>query len=501
MSDPDKVTVSVAVPVEWTWHLLSAPQCWPWLVGSAVSVEFTGRANGRTRYRLGHAGTDCDIETIADPTSFTMEVRCGERTVLTCAVASAGELSTATWALWPEAPAPVAEFWRKADACAPTIEKTSHIVEIARTYEDPLDKARALAPISRGRAQDSLRARTLDPAVVAALRECGIFRIGLPRSLGGADLSGRTVVAVIEELSRANAATGWCAFIGNQNAYAAWLPPKTLARMSGENGSFVLAGSTAVTGTAEPSGDGHYRLNGRWRFNSGCLHADWIMAGVTVPADDGTRVPRLAFVPWRKAEVLDTWHVAGLAGTGSHDIVLNDVDVPADFIAPLFTEPSQSPDPLHRLSPYNIQGVLMIGLPLGLARRALDELTALMSSPTVPWAEETAIEFARLETALAAARALALDTVDEYWEELSLEPQLAPRSAARLALVLRQAVDTAKHVIEQVSRSVEHVGSFETSRTLRGLLRDCYGAGQHLAVSDDVYRRNALRLVGHPDAT
>mgnify|MGYP001252445191 CR=1 FL=1 len=496
MNEWAEKTVPVAAPAGRVWSLLATPQCWPWLFGTGISVDFAGREGGRTRYRLRKDETESEIEVVPAPNDRTVEVRHADRGVLTCRVDAVGHEAVSKWTVSPEAGEPLAAVWRTVESCAPAIEKTSRAIDTALAPDDPLDRAKALVPLARDRADDSRTARTLDPAVVTALRECGIFRIGLPRSLGGADLPARTVVAVVEELSRADSATGWCGFIGNQNAYAAWLPPDTLARMVGPDGSFVLAGSTAVLGTAEPTGDGGYRVNGRWRFNSGCLHADWIMAGVTVPAEDGTRVPRLVFVPWRRATVLDTWHVAGLAGTGSHDVVLADVEVPEDFVAPLFSGPSRAPDPLHRLSPYNIQGVLMVGLPLGLARRALDELDALLSSAAEACPDDLVVEAARLETRLEAARALALSTVDAYWDELRTRPQLTPRSAARLALVLRHAVDTAKHVVESVSAIAEHGGDAGAARTLRVLLRDVYGAGAHFACSDDVYLRNATRFAG-----
>src|SRR5690606_41481019 len=134
---------------------------------------------------------------------------------------------------------------------------------------------------------------------------------------------------------------------------------------------------------AWPSGTYPYRVSDRWRFNSDCFHAVWLMGGVTVPTEGGAE-PMLAVVPRRSAEIVDTWHVAGLAGTGSHDLVLTDCEVPARRFAPLFSATARCGGRLHRLSPYNIQGVLMIALPLGIARRAPDQIAALAGDGPLP---------------------------------------------------------------------------------------------------------------------
>lgn len=523
--------VQVAVPVERAWTVLGSPLSWPWLGGSSdgaarTEVTFLRREGDRAAYRFTLAGESCAAvvehgtgEPGAGSATLYAYPDCPESDTASLVLQPIPDTPGAPVLAWSIAgdgdeagrfhwevdeaglPGPLAELWARAPRFGAAVESWHRELRGVQRHPQPLCAASTLAPILGSRAPHSADARTLDAGVVAAIRASGLFRIGLPRALGGLDLPGRTIVTVIEELSRADAAAGWCTFIGNQSAYASWLPEAELAALSAEaapGGGFVLAGSTAITGTGRPAGDGTYLLTGRWRFNSGCLHADWLMAGVSVPGADGVPVPMLAFLPWRDGTILGTWDVAGLAGTGSHDLALTDVAVPAARLAPLFTARSNFDDPLHRLSPYNIQAVLMSGLPLGIARRALDELCAIADDgATEPSPDDLVVDVARLEIGLAAARGLVLETIDGYWAALADTPHLDRRRESALALVLRNALDTAKHTVEAAVR----LAGPDCNETLQRCLRDVYGAGQHLAVSDDLFERNAHRFLAEaPDA-
>jgi hypothetical protein len=103
---------------------------------------------------------------------------------------------------------------------------------------------------------------------------------------------------------------------------------------------------------------------------------------------------------------------------------------------------------------------------------------------------------ARAEIELAAARALALATVRDYWTTLGSTPALPPAEEAKLALVLRHVTETAKRITERMLRLAGPAA--EPDSALGRCLRDVYAAGQHIAVSDDVYERNARRYLSEP---
>lgn len=497
MNHPTSQAERMAVAESRAWTVLGAPLSWPWIGDGRTTVKFVRRDGERTHYLMSRAGASCEFSVRVHQLGATLHIAEQTTPGLSWEVAGDSQSCELTWEATHPLPEPLAAHWQQASGFGSAVEEWSRAVDAASGHTEPLGAASALMPLLHKRARDCARAFTLDAGVVAALRACGLFRIGVPRALGGLDLHPATIVKVIEQLSRADGATGWCTLIGNQSAYAGWLRPSSLGDLVGSDGQLVLAGSTAVSGSAERAGPGTYRVKGRWRFNSGCLHADWLMGGVTVPDDDGNLAPMLAFVPWTEATVLGTWDVAGLAGTGSHDLELTDVTVPAERLAPLFSGRSSFADPLHRLSPYNIQGVLLAGHPLGVARRALDELTALAAAgdAALP-AREIEIDLARFETRLDAIRCQVLNTVDDYWEELGDKECLTARCEARLALVLRHLVDTAKNIVERAVRLAGPAVTEPEQDVLRRCLRDIYATGQHLAFSDDVYERNARRFVG-----
>jgi hypothetical protein len=186
---------------------------------------------------------------------------------------------------------------------------------------DPARAARDLAPRVRERAREIERLGTLPPDLVDTLRSAGLFGLVTPRTLGGSELAAATM-------------------IGNSTAFLAWLNPLVAAELIGRGTTPIGSSVTAPTGRLTPSGCG-YRLDGRWAFSSGCLHADWFINGALTADEEGPRNWRLAVFPAGDASVLDNWDVVGLVGTGSHDVTAQAVHVPREHVmAPLF-EPAR----------------------------------------------------------------------------------------------------------------------------------------------------------------
>ena len=179
-----------------------------------------------------------------------------------------------------------------------------------------------------------------------------------------------------------------------------------------------------------PVRDGdHLVIDGRWPFNSGCVHAEWYQTGIIVmdgdrpaPRPDGTPDRRFAYFPAAAAEILDTWHATGLRGTGSHDIEVHQLRIPTEHSAAPMLDPARQGGPLWQLGFFPLLAVLMSGFPLGVGRRALDELTQLApakrrgASPTTV-AEDPRVQFdlGRAEAALQSARTFVHHTLDDAW--------------------------------------------------------------------------------------
>jgi alkylation response protein AidB-like acyl-CoA dehydrogenase len=369
---------------------------------------------------------------------------------------------------------------------------------------DPLEAARALAAEIQAGAAASAAARTLPVALVRRMRAAGLYAMGLPRALGGLQPDLRTIVSTVEELCRADGATGWHVLSGNTNAFLAWLEPSVAKDLVA--GGSTLAGSTAVAGRGEVAAGGRFRISGRWPFSSGCLHADLLMVGFVV--DDGSPrsgpLPnaRVAFLPPGQATVHGTWVTMGLEATGSHDLELAGVEVPAEHTAALYSEPARHEGELYRLTPYNILMVLLAGFPLGVARRAVAELTELARTKTragsrIPLIEdpETVSAVLRAETSLRAARGLVLETLDDAWQTLAATAELSPRQRAGIALATGHALERAREIATAMFR-LGGAGALHLSHPLQRCLRDIHAAGQHVAFGADLRLRHGRTFLG-----
>ena len=246
-----------------------------------------------------------------------------------------------------------------------------------------LSTIRTLEPLIRAHAEENEKQRRLSLAVVTALAEAGIFRMYTPRTLGGFEVDPLTFFRVVEALARLDGSTGWCVFIAGGNPLlGAYLDDQAAAEVFGWDPQVVTAGVVYPFGRAEVC-DGGYRVHGPWSYASGCQHCAWIFCACQVfEADDphltadGTPEVRLLFVPTTQITIIDTWEMSGLAGTGSHDVVCEDVFVPTAYTCPF--GPSMAPQGTHYQSPLyryvlytSFQGVIG-AVALGIAQGAID---------------------------------------------------------------------------------------------------------------------------------
>jgi hypothetical protein len=155
-----------------------------------------------------------------------------------------------------------------------------------------------------------------------------------PRTLGGFEVDPLTFYRVVEAIARIDGSTGWCVFIAGGNPLlGAFLADEVAEKVFGSDPQVVTAGVVHPYGTAVLS-NGGYRVTGRWSYASGCQHSSWIFCCCQVfdgdqlrLMDDGQPDVRLFFVPSGLVRIVDTWEVSGLAGTGSHDVVIDSGDV------------------------------------------------------------------------------------------------------------------------------------------------------------------------------
>jgi 3-hydroxy-9,10-secoandrosta-1,3,5(10)-triene-9,17-dione monooxygenase len=195
-----------------------------------------------------------------------------------------------------------------------------------------IDKAIALAPELRERSDEAARLRRLPDATWNALLDSGLLRGLQPSRCGGVEADPGEHFAAVAEVARADGSAGWVAgVIGVHPWQLALFPREAQEEVWGDDPAVMHSSSYAPTGKAEKV-KGGYRLSGRWSFSSGCDHCQWVNLGAIAGGTevDGVSVPDLRsfMVPRRDYTIDDNWHVAGLCGTGSKDIVVEGAFVP-----------------------------------------------------------------------------------------------------------------------------------------------------------------------------
>ena len=334
--------------------------------------------------------------------------------------------------------------------------------------------------------------RTLPPETVQTLRDLGVFWLKTPEELGGSPLSPLEFCDVIEEMAYTDVSTAWAAMIGAGCAGMAggWLPEAGARRVFAPDRPLpLIAGQPQPRGTGRPV-EGGYVVSGRWGFASGIVHAGWVIAGFRVTGDGGRALVFVA--PKDDAEVIDNWHVAGLAGTGSMDFSMDEVFVPEEMTYER-TSPATRGGALWRQD-----GILFVSnevppLCVGLARRALDDMTELAGStarfPGGATLGERAVfhkELGRAETKVRAARLVHRDAIAATWEATLAGNASPPAQLADVAAASVFAVETCAEVVTDLFR---YGGGrvLSLAHPMQRHLRNALAARQHVAVSEEFY--------------
>ena len=251
-----------------------------------------------------------------------------------------------------------------------------------------LERARALIPVLASRSAATETNRRVPDETIADFHRAGLFRVMQPACFGGLELDFGTFASITRELARGCGSSAWVyAVIEELFWVLATFPEEAQREIWGENPNALACASLMPTGSAVKDGDG-YCLNGDWHFLSGSDHASWVF--LTAACDDGKggRELRNFFVRRSELQVIDDWHVMGLAGTGSKSVKLDSVFVPAhrsvrydDILSGTAPGVRVHPDyrlcraPRRYLTAFSISPVI-----LGLANRALDLTTDMLRS-------------------------------------------------------------------------------------------------------------------------
>jgi alkylation response protein AidB-like acyl-CoA dehydrogenase len=373
-----------------------------------------------------------------------------------------------------------------------------------QTAPDLIATARELAPVIRDHADETERIRHCPPAIVELLHEHRLFDMILPKRYGGLEESIPTMVRVLEELAVADGSIAWVVGIANGTSIiAAHLPEDTASKLFHPRA--VAGGAQAPYGRATPV-DGGYRVTGRWPFASGCTHCTVLVGGSLVvdPNAGNGAMPqyRMAVFPIEEVEIIDTWHVTGLRGTGSRDMVVNDVFVPHDRMMALGATPPVVDGPTFRYPPLGFLALTISPIPLGIARRALDELVALAEGKTpmgigskLRERSYTQFEVARAEAILQSARAWMYEVMDSIWDKAVRNVPVTPRDHAFVRMACAHAALESRRAVE-IAYTLGGGSAIYESNILQRCMRDVHAATQHVMLAPTNYEPAGRAMLG-----
>jgi alkylation response protein AidB-like acyl-CoA dehydrogenase len=333
--------------------------------------------------------------------------------------------------------------------------------------------------------------RHLPAPLFSVLADAGLFRLWLPKALGGPELAPNDFMRVVEAVAALDGSAGW--IVGNgggMSRIAGYMPRAAAEAWFANPRAFVVSGTGAV-GEATVT-EGGYRVTGRWPFGSG-IHSASHAAVLCRIVNGAGATTLLCCIDIADVEVIDNWHVSGLRGTGSCDFLVKDVFVPAAHCCAFPDIVPTQPGPVYGLPALSAFSWTVATVPLGIARGALDNFAALAArrsrsgNPLTLRDQETVQAlFGRSETDLAAARALLRAAMAELIVAGPAGGVRLLRARAMFRMSCANAAETANGIVERLAAAAGSAALMQTG-SLERCLRDVHAASRHIAMSQQGY--------------
>jgi len=375
-----------------------------------------------------------------------------------------------------------------------------------------LEAVDGIAETLRASGPKSEELGTLAPEAVNALRDAGMFRLKLCADMGGAEADPVTEMLVLEGLAYNDLASGWCTMVGATGiaSLGTFLPQAGLDRVFA-NGHIPTAAITFFpAGRAVREGDG-FRVNGRWRFNSGIRHAEWVVAGTVVEGteaeNNGRPIVMFSTFPQKDVTLYDNWGgVVGLRGTGSSDCSVENYYLPKEmtFIWDLLQPKPVRGGASYLLPPFAYVAKEHGSVAIGAARRALDELIKLATTTRGQFRSSRLDErqvvhrfIGEADLKLRAVRALLHQRYEQVFETASAGKIPDGAAVAEVRAVAVYATDIAIATATAAFHFAGNTG-LHHPHVIGRLLRDLNTAGLHQVMSDTAYENHGKFRLGLP---
>ena len=374
-----------------------------------------------------------------------------------------------------------------------------------------LARIREIAPTLAAAGAEIDRRRELPDAIVDALVERGLFRLLLPRSLGGAELLPAQYVPISEELARTDASIAWSV---NQNSgcsmTAAHLAPEVAREIFGGPRGMLAWGPGPGEARMVPGG---YRVTATWAFASGSHHASWLGCHVPViKADgtaqqhpDGTPVVRTMLFPKSATQFTDIWHTIGLRGTGSDQYSVKDLFVPEAYSIDVLSRretPAGEERLLYRFSSLALYAAGFAGVALGIARSMLGDFIVLARDKIPRGARKTMrdnnvtqAQVAQAEARLSSARGWLLHSLEDITEAVAERGHITLDERMTIRLASTFAIHTALEVVDILYQAAGATAIFDVNPFERRF-RDIHSVAQQLQGRQQHFETVGQHLMG-----
>lgn len=378
---------------------------------------------------------------------------------------------------------------------------------------EPIERARALVPMLRACADQAERERHLPAHAAEAMARAGLYRVAAPRRVGGAECEPAEQIEIIETIAAADGSAGWNLMIGIEvMGFLGAVLERDLGSKLFANPALIVSGSLNPVGVAT-SVEGGYSVRGQWPLASGCHNADYFWGQCQVRDEEGN-APTDGSPPLREAllsrdefEILDTWHVSGLRGSGSHDVAANDVFVPDERMTAVLFQPIREEGTLFRLPPFTRLAYNKVGVSTGIARSAIDQFASLAtthqrraSGVALRERADVHVAVAEAETRLRSARAFVLDAVGGVWDATVAGREASAKQRALVHLACSNAASESIRAVDLVCGVAGTVAIFE-SGPLERCQRDVRVALHHITVSPQWNANAGRALLGLPSGS
>ena len=369
----------------------------------------------------------------------------------------------------------------------------------APTYDMLIASARALVPVLRERALRAEELRRIPDETLHDLHVSGLFRMLQPKRVGGSELSYEAMVELTAIIGRGCGSTAWVlANLANHHWMLALWPRATQDEIWGKSADTLVGSAlTFPAGHAERE-DGGFRLSGHWKFSSGIDASGWCMLGGIVASAQGEMPEYYVFIlPQADYQALDTWHVAGLRGTGSKDIEVKNVFVPAHRALPVAqmkagVAPGGETAALYRLPVFDMFPYVVAGASLGIAQGAIEvfvedtrhRITAYSTTLLADYAT-TQARLGHAAAAVAAAERILIGNCKEAMEMAAHRTMPAPDQKIRL----RRDAAYAAHLCTESVDLLFGAGGGEflfNQQSIQRSFRDVHAANSHYALAWDI---------------